>query len=123
MAWGRGLRPGLEESERHRDDGATKKKEPKNYRLKAHNEDMKRKGRQVVTLLKTYHSILRASKQSPIKNQFEHRQKKETKPGFQNEDTKHVYEAKPLSTYSTTSEWRFHKTRTLSASEQEHFPW
>ena len=73
------MRPGLEESERHRDDGATKKKEPKNYRLKAHNEDMKRKGRQVVTLLKTYHSILRASKQSPIKNQFEHRQKKKKK--------------------------------------------
>ena len=50
-----GLRPGLDQSERHRDDGATKKRIPNNRFSGAQcNEEMKCKGRPVVTVFKNF---------------------------------------------------------------------
>ena len=50
-----GLRPGLDQSERHRDDGATKERIPNNRFSGAQcNEEMKCKGRRVLTVIKSF---------------------------------------------------------------------
>ena len=50
-----GLRPGLDQSERHRDDEATKKRIPNNRFSGAQcNEEMKCKGKRVVTVFKNF---------------------------------------------------------------------
>ena len=50
-----GLRPGLDQSERHRDDGATKKRIPNNRFSGAQcNDEMKCKGRRVLTVFKNF---------------------------------------------------------------------